>query len=70
MTKFGRYYSADYGWREMEHGHVLTLTHLDNNVEQFECMCGERFVGISAVVKTLMLGHRLNEFPTLRRRLS
>lgn len=37
-----RYYSPEYGWRELEHPHVITLTHHPDGRESMQCLCGAK----------------------------
>lgn len=49
--------------------HVITLEHLRSDQQQFECRCGESFVGPERIVKTLIMAHRMEVFPLVRQRL-
>lgn len=49
--------------------HVITLTHLDGEQQQFVCRCGESYVGPERIVKTLIMAHRMEEFPRVRQQL-
>lgn len=50
--------------------HVITLTHLDGEQQQFVCRCGESFVGPERIVKTLIMAHRMEKFIGVRNRLA
>ena len=63
-------YQSEYGWTQLAHGHIITLTHLRNDVSQFECFCGESAIGSDKMVKALMLIHRMENFPKLRARMA
>lgn len=53
------------------HDHVITLTHLDNGLEQADCECGRwSAIGLSKTVRALIAAHRMESFPILRYRLT
>lgn len=64
-----RYYSRDYGWRWLEHGHVMTLTHLKGDMSMFVCACGEDYVGPERILGARMLAHRMESFTEVRSRM-
>ena len=64
------FYYGEYGWTQLQHGHYITLTHLENDTSQFECFCGESALGSNKMVKALMLIHRMQVFPKLRARMT
>lgn len=47
----GRYYSPEYGWRWLEHPHIITITHHPDGRENMSCLCG---------AKTMKLGYAGN----------
>lgn len=63
-------YFGEHGYTQLEHRHIITLTHLRNDVSQFECFCGESAMGSDKMVKALMLIHRMENFPKLRARMA
>ena len=65
----GRYYSRDYGWRWLEHEHVIRLSHKGDRVSMFICMCGAEHMGPDRIVNSMILAHRMEAFPSVRRRL-
>jgi hypothetical protein len=54
---------------DLEHQHVITLTHLGGGLEQFVCMCGESAIGEPRLVKARIISHRWNAFPVVRERM-
>jgi hypothetical protein len=38
--------------------HIITLTHVKDGVQQFECRCGENGIGPEKLVKGLIYSHR------------
>lgn len=64
-----RYYSPDYGWRTLEHGHVITLTHFKGDTGMFVCECGEDYVGPDRVLRARITAHRMEAFTSVRERL-
>lgn len=64
------YYWGGYGYTRYEHDHIITLTHLDNDVQQWECACGEGSVGTPHKVAALMMWHRMENFTRVRNRLT
>jgi hypothetical protein len=65
-----RYYSSDYGWRQLEHGHVIQLRHLKDDVSMFICACGENYVGPERILGARIMAHRMENFPKVRRTLN
>ena len=49
------------------HDHVITLQHLDNDIQQFECECGENAIGPEKLIKALILAHRMENFWRVRK---